>query len=131
VDADATLLFLPWQPQAAFFAWLDRADVFLDTPGFSGFNTVMQALERGTPVVAWEGRFMRGRFASAVLRQAELDAWVAGDAAGYVERVERLCADEALRRQVRRAVAAAAPALYRDRAGVDELARFLQERLAG
>jgi predicted O-linked N-acetylglucosamine transferase (SPINDLY family) len=130
VDADAALCFLPWQSQAAFFAWLDRADVFLDTPGFSGFNTVMQALERGTPVVAWEGLFMRGRFASGVLRQAGLGAWVATDAAGYVDRVERLCGDEALRRQVRREVAAAAALLYRDRAGVDQLARYLEQRLA-
>jgi len=130
VDADSTLRFLPWQSQAAFFAWLDRADVFLDTPGFSGFNTVMQALERGAPVVAWEGRFMRGRFASGVLRQAGLSPWIAADAAGYLERVERLCVDEALRRQVRRDVATAAPRLYQDRAGVGELARYLQERLS-
>ena len=130
LDGQAHLCVVPWQSQAAFFGWLDRADVVLDTPGFSGFNTVMQAMERGAPVVAWEGRLMRGRFGSGVLRLAGLQAWIASDAAGYVERVERLCADPGLRSQLRRQVAAAAPALYRDVASVKALNRLLDERLA-
>lgn len=129
VDPDAALLMLPWQPQAAFFAWLDRADVFLDSPGFSGFNTVMQALERGAPVVAWEGRYMRGRFASAVLRQAGLAEWVATDAAGYVERVARLCADESLRTRLRRELAEAGRRMSQDRTSVTALAEHLEQRL--
>lgn len=129
LDPATCLRFVPWQSQATFFGWLDRADVMLDSPGFSGFNTVMQAMERGTPIVAWEGRFLRSRFASGVLRQAGLPEWVAGDAAGFVERVERLCADGELRTRVRRQVKAAAPGLYRQVDSVDALGRVLHERL--
>lgn len=131
VDPASTLRSVPWQSQAAFFAWLDRADVFLDSPGFSGFNTVMQAVERGAPVVAWEGRFMRGRFASAVLRQAGLQEWIALDAEGYAQRVERLCADPVLRQRVRQEVARAAPGLYGTPGSVQALAAMLEAQLGG
>ena len=44
-----------------------QADVFLDSPGFSGFNTAMQAVECGLWIVAYEGARLRGRFASGML----------------------------------------------------------------
>jgi predicted O-linked N-acetylglucosamine transferase (SPINDLY family) len=130
VDFDASVRFIPWQSQAAFFGLLQRADVFLDTVGFSGFNTVMQAVECGTPIVAWEGRFMRGRFASGVLRQLGLQAWVATSAAEYVEKVAALCADPALRQQLRQQLQERRPGLYGDQASVAALAGHLERLCA-
>jgi len=125
VSFEASVRFLPWQPQAAFFGLLDRCDVYLDSVGFSGFNTTMQAIERGAPVVAWEGEFMRGRFASGILRQAGLAEWVAAAPAEYVERVERLCADRGVRERVRRQIVAQRSKLLDDRATVSALAEHL------
>ncbi len=62
-------VYLPWLKREAFYALLKRSDVFLDTMGFSGFGTAMQAIECGLPVVAWEGRFMRGRLTSGILKR--------------------------------------------------------------
>ena len=129
LDFDRLVRFVPWQKQAEFFGWLDRADVYLDNPGFSGFNTTMQAFERGTPVVAWEGKHMRSRFASAILRQAGLDEWVADTAEGFVERIERLCRDASTRDAVRSRIVRSRSMLFDDRATVDVLANELQ-RLA-
>ena len=128
VDFDEHVRFVPWQRQAAFFGWLDRADVLLDSIGFSGFNTAMQAVERATPVVAWEGEFMRGRFASAVLRAAKLDDWVATDASGYVDRVARLCEEPSLRDAIRSRMVAARLVLFEDR---DSVAHFAQKLTVG
>ncbi len=50
VDFERRVTFLPWQPAGAFRALLRRADLYLDTLGFSGFNTALQALECGLPV---------------------------------------------------------------------------------
>ncbi|MGH8674164.1 MAG: tetratricopeptide repeat protein, partial [Burkholderiales bacterium] len=84
LDFGAHVAFIPWQNQAAFFGLMAEADVFLDTPGFSGFNTAMQAVECGLPIVAYEGAFLRGRFASGILRQMGLDRWIAGSYEDYV-----------------------------------------------
>jgi predicted O-linked N-acetylglucosamine transferase (SPINDLY family) len=119
--------FIPWQSHPSFFGLLDRADVFLDSLGFSGFNTAMQAVERGTPIVAFEGEFMRGRLASAILRQAGLDEWVANTQDDYVDRVCRLVEQPAAREDVRRRLSQARARLFSDRAAVDALGAQLLE----
>lgn len=124
-DFERSVRFIPWQPQPAFFSLLQRAGAYLDTVGFSGFNTAMQAVECGTPVVAWEGRFMRGRFASAILRQLELDEWIADSHETYALRVAQLCADGAQRAAVRHAMEQRRSRLYGDRSSVDALAARL------
>lgn len=129
VDFDTTVRFVPWQSQAGFFGLLQRAEVLLDTVGFSGFNTAMQALECGTPVVAWEGEFLRGRLASGILRTLALDEWVARSHEEYAAKIARLCGDAGLRQQVREQIATRRASLYDDRAAVDAFAELLQ-RLA-
>lgn len=130
VDFDAHVRFIPWLPQAQFFGLLQRAQVMLDTVGFSGFNTVMQAVECGTPVVAWEGRFARGRFASGVLRALQLDAWVADTHAAYADKVAQLCADATLREEVRQQIVARRQSLYDDKASVAALATLMEQLAA-
>jgi predicted O-linked N-acetylglucosamine transferase (SPINDLY family) len=123
------LRFVPWQAQAEFFGFLDRADAYLDSLGFSGFNTAMQAVERGTPIVAFEGRFMRGRFASAILRQAGLDEWVADTPQGFIDRVTRLVSSGAERAAVSSQLAASRTALWDDSAGVAEFGNHIAQLL--
>jgi len=125
LDFDQFVRFVPWQRQAEFFGWLDRADVFLDTIGFSGFNTAMQAIERGTPIVAWEGNFMRGRFASGILRRAGLDQWVADTSEGYVGLIARLSEDRKLRDDVRDLTSIRRASLNDDRAAMASLGELL------
>ena len=127
VDFDAHVRFVPWQPQAVFFGLLRRADVLLDTVGFSGFNTAMQAVECGTPIVAWEGRFMRGRFASSILRAMRMDEWIADSREVYVDKVARLCTDRALRGEVCKQIAARRAALYDDKGSVEALGKLLEK----
>jgi protein O-GlcNAc transferase len=130
VDFAAAVRLIPWQSQAAFFGLLKRAAVFLDTFGFSGFNTVMQAVECGTPVVAWEGRFMRGRFASAVLRELQLPEWIASSHEDFVAKVARLAADADVRAKVTQQLGQRAPGLYGDQASVAALAAELERLCA-
>jgi protein O-GlcNAc transferase len=93
LDFERHVTFLPWQSGAAFQGWLERADVFLDTIGFSGFNTAVQAIQRGLPVVTREGRFLRGRLASGPLKRVGLGELVAADERAYVDLAVRLVRD--------------------------------------
>ena len=76
--ADAGLAFddfavwVPWQPRREFYGLLGRCDVYLDTIGYSGFNTAMQAIECTLPIVTCEGRFQRGKLASGILNRIGL-----------------------------------------------------------
>lgn len=121
------LVSIAWQPPARFYSILRQADVFLDTLGFSGFNTAMQAVDCALPIVTVEGRYMRGRFGSAILRRMGLDHLVQPDGAGYVELACRLAADAALRETVRAAIVSRREVLYRDEAPIRALERHLEQ----
>ena len=91
---DQYVLCLPWQARPAFYGLMKRADVFLDTIGFSGFNTAMQAVECGLPIVTHEGRFLRGRLASGILKRIGLSELVVASEADYVDLAVRLVRDK-------------------------------------
>lgn len=120
-------LFISWQDKPQFHALLRRADVHLDTIGFSGFNTAMQSIECGLPVVTMEGRFLRGRLASAILKRIGVRELVAATEEEYIELAVRLATDAAFSAQVRRRIEASRHVLFNDLAPVRALERFLAE----
>jgi predicted O-linked N-acetylglucosamine transferase (SPINDLY family) len=131
LDPDRYLVMVPWQSPEAFFGLMRYATVYLDSPGFSGFNTVMQAVECELPVVAFEGQFMRGRFASAILRRMQLTELVALDSAQYVQHVARLVGDREFHSGVRARLRSGRQLLYRDCGPVKELTEWVVTLAAG
>jgi predicted O-linked N-acetylglucosamine transferase (SPINDLY family) len=85
--------FIRWLNFHEYHCLLRHADVMLDTIGFSGYNTAVQAIECGLPLVTREGRFLRGRLASGVLRRMGLEELIVGTKADYVKLVVRLATD--------------------------------------
>lgn len=124
LDPAAFLVFVPWQNRAAFYGLLQEADVCLDTIGFSGFNTALQAIECALPIVAWEGQFLRGRLASGVLRRMGLDELVTRSEGAYVDAVVTLARDAAHWGAVRERMVAAREGLYGDVEPVRALEKF-------
>jgi len=118
-------IFLPFLSREAFYALMRRATVFLDTIGFSGFNTAMQAIECGLPVVTREGKFMRGRLASGILRRMGMPELIAGTDQEYVDLVVKLAADANYAVEVRRRIEAKREVLFGDSAPVRALEDFL------
>jgi predicted O-linked N-acetylglucosamine transferase (SPINDLY family) len=125
LDAARYLRFLPWLSPAEFHALLRQADLCLDSIGFSGFNTALQALECGLPIVAREGRFLRGRLASGILRRLGLHELVARDTPGYIAIAVALARDPARRDALRRRIESQRHSLYADAAPVRALEEFL------
>jgi len=130
LDFAACAVVVPWQRRASFFGLMREADVCLDTLGFSGFNTALQAIECGLPVVGYEGRFLRGRLASGVLRRLGLDELVATTEQEYVDAVVRLAREAAWWGETRERVIALRPQLYGDTAPVRALEAFFERALS-
>jgi predicted O-linked N-acetylglucosamine transferase (SPINDLY family) len=125
LDPDKYLLVLPWLAPAAFFALMRRADVYLDTMGFSGFNTAMQAMECALPIVAYQGRFMRGRFASGILRTIDLDDLIATTGEQYAQLAVRLARDSVFRDAIRQRMRERQHLLYRNSNAIEGLNAFI------
>ena len=128
LDAGAHLRVLPWLPRAAFLGLMRQADVFLDTIGFSGFNTALQALQCGLPVVTREGRFLRGRLASGILRRAGVTDLIAPDEDAYAALAVRLCRDAPYRAALAQRIEAALPSVFEDLAPIRALEDALLAR---
>jgi protein O-GlcNAc transferase len=130
LDPARHLVSMPWQSRASFFGLLRSADVYLDTIGFSGFNTLMQAVECRLPCVTFEGRFLRGRLGSGILRHLGLDELVATSVDAYIDLATRLAESSTYRAAIREKLGLAASRAYRDVSAVDALAGVLLEHPA-
>ena len=130
LDPSCWLHFIPWQPRARFLGLLREADVFLDTVGFSGFNTMMLAVEAQLPGVAYDGWLMRGRLASGIYRRLGLTELIASNRRAYVDIAVRLATSADLRRMVRAALRAEEHRLYEDRGVIEALTEVLLDTAA-
>lgn len=128
LDAARYVRVLPWLTRPAFLGLMRQADVYLDTIGFSGFNTALQAIQCGLPVVTLEGRFLRGRLASGILRRLGLHELVAADADQYGALAVRLCRDPSYRAILGARLAAGRHVLFEDAAPIRALEDFLLAR---
>lgn len=127
LDCGSYVTFIPWQSRPAFYGLMQRADVFLDTIGFSGFNTALQALDCGLPIVTLEGRFLRGRLASGILRHMGAHQLVTSSVEDYVALAVRLIEDAGFDEAVRARIESGRDALYKDSVSIRALENFLLE----
>ncbi|HVC58764.1 MAG TPA: Wzy polymerase domain-containing protein [Acetobacteraceae bacterium] len=112
-----------------FPALLRCADVYLDSIGWSGGNTTLEALACGLPVVTMPTGLMRGRHSAAILRHIGLGDRVAGNIDDFVARAVHL-ADAARRDSFRDVICASRHLLYGDLAPVRALEDFLAGAVA-
>lgn len=114
VDAGAHLHWLPRASPERFREVLAAGDVMLDTPGFSGGNTSLDALAQGLPLVALPGASMRSRQSAAMLALAGVPELAAADAAGYIGCALRVAGDRSHAQDLRARIDAGTPRLFDD-----------------
>ena len=118
--------FIRWLNFNEYHCLLRRADVMLDTIGFSGYNTAVQAIECGLPLVTREGRFLRGRLASGVLRRMELTELIVQTKGDYVNLVVRLATDREYQAHVRCEIQQRGSILFDDQSAMGPFQDFLE-----
>jgi protein O-GlcNAc transferase len=111
--------------RAEFFALMRRSALLLDTLGFSGFNTAIQAIECDLPVLAFEAEFMRGRLASGIMRRLDIPELVATTVEEFVLKTVKFAGDAKARKQFRKLIQERRRILFHDEAPVRALERRL------
>ena len=117
-------------PQLRFEAYLQLnglADVYLDSIGWSGGNTTLEALAWGTPMVTLRGQWMRGCHSAAVLEELGLAHWIADSPDTFIELATRLGKDQALRETVRKTIRERSSDVYDNLEPVRALEAFILE----
>lgn len=125
LDANQFLRFIPFLKKEEFHGLMKEADLYLDTIGFSGFNTAMQAISCDLPLVTIEGARMRGRLASAILNHINLPDLACNTSNEYIDLVVELIQNRALLNSYRNKIAQSKSILFNDLMPIRALEKFL------
>jgi predicted O-linked N-acetylglucosamine transferase (SPINDLY family) len=118
-------VFLQSMSMNAFAAASAQCDVMLDSVGWSGGNTTLEALAQDLPVITCEGELMRGRVSAGILRMMGMPEAIAGGVDDYVALAIRIGKDAAWRTALKTRIASDKHRLYRDRTSIAALEDFL------
>lgn len=97
VDPARLLVLRPQDDPAAVRAYIDCADLYLDSHPYSGAVSLLDPLHAGVPPVAWRGRVGRARQGGSILLGLGLDDLIADSRQDYVALAARLAGDPAAR----------------------------------
>lgn len=130
VSIEGRICFVDRMDRKHLLDFINRATLCLDSIGWSGGNTCLDALEANCPVLTIPGEFMRSRHTFAALKVLGLDDLIARDPQEFVERVIHLCHQPEKLQQLRKLMDARLPLLYEDRITLAEFESVLRAVLA-
>lgn len=131
LDPAHALVFLPAQQYASYLGAVARAALILDSSGFSGGATSLDAFGVGAPVLAWQGAMARGRQTSGMLGMMGIEDLVASSADDYANKATALLADTAQCDALRTQIRARSGVLFEHANVTQAFAEFLQNASAG
>jgi len=118
---------VPHLDAANYRAFNQLADVFLDSIGWSGCNSTLEALACGLPVVTMPGTLMRGRHTHAILKMMDICETEGRDMDEYVAIAARLAKEHAWRKEISEKIARNRHLVYRDMECVRGLEEFIRQ----
>jgi predicted O-linked N-acetylglucosamine transferase (SPINDLY family) len=127
LEMEQHCIILPRLDWEDYFNLLRVCNISLDTVGFSGGNTTLQAIAFNLPVVTFPSEFMRGRVSYGVLQTLGVLDTVASSLEDYVEIAVKLGTDRDWRRQIVEKISSHHHNLYDDRVAIKALEQFYQE----
>lgn len=132
LDSDDYCVFLPRQHWVEYLNLNLVSDIFLDTFGWSGGNTTLEAIACNLPVVTCPGAFMRGRHSYAILKMLGCEETIALNEDKYIEIAVKLGLDREWRNSIVALLKSRHQHLYDDKVCVAGLEAFyrhvVQER---
>jgi len=121
---------VPFLDAAHYRAFNQLADAFLDSIGWSGCNSTIEALACNLPVVTMPGKLMRGRHTSAILKMMNLNDTEGRNMDEYVAIAARLIKEPAWRREISEKIAQTKHLAYRDTECIRGLEEFIRQAVA-
>ena len=121
---------VPHLDAAHYRAFNQLADVFLDSIGWSGCNSTLEALACNLPVVTMPGEFMRGRHTHAILKMMNLGETEGRDMDEYVAIAVRLAKEPGWRKNISEKIARNRSLAYRDMESIRGLEEFIRQAVA-
>lgn len=126
LDSQKHCVMLPHMEMDDYLSLCSLSDVFLDTIGFSGGCTTLDAIACNIPVVTIPGEFMRGRHAYAMLQILGVTDTIASNEEDYIELAVKLGLDRNWRQEIAEHMSSCHDNLYEDKTCVTALEDFFR-----
>jgi len=123
--ADDHIVFLPGLDPGKYHALNNVSDIYLDSLGWSGCNSTLEAIACNIPIITLPGNLMRGRHSAAILTMMGVTETIASTIDEYIELAVRLGLDSDWRKQIAQKIASNKHFVYQDKTCVDALEDFL------
>lgn len=127
LNADDYIVFLPFLDMSHYEAINCISDVFLDPIGWSGCNSVLEAINRNLPVVTFPSKLMRGREGFAILTMMGLIEIIPQSIDDYIKIAIRLGKDSEWRHYISEKIATKKHLIYHDRTCIGALENFIEQ----
>ena len=125
LKSEEKIIFIPNLTRNGFNTLMSVGKILLDNMYFSSFNTSMQALGCNLPVVTMQGKFMRSRATSGILKMIQVEELIAINEKNYIEIIEKLVNDGEYYKFLKDKINNNINLLYRDTAPIRSLEKFL------
>jgi protein O-GlcNAc transferase len=124
-------LFIESLTTDRYVAAMGNCDIFLDSIGWSGFNSTSESLVHNLPVVTLRGALMRGRHSTAILNRIGVRETVADSIDEYVWIATRLATNSQDRSRISLEIDRNKHRVYRDRDCITQLEDFIENAARG
>ena len=88
------VIFLKGMNQISYYKELLNQKIIVDTIGWSGGNTTMEALYLNKPVITIKGKNLRSNHSSAILKELELNELVVNNYSEFLSLIKKINSDE-------------------------------------
>ncbi len=127
LNSDENCIILPRQTHHDFLQLNLISDIFLDTFGWNGGNTTLNAIACNLPVVTCPGEFMRGRHSYAFLKMLGITDTIANSEAEYIEIAVKLGLDADFRNSIVERTSQNHHRVFEDKTSVEGLEAFYKQ----
>jgi len=124
MNADEHVVFLPRLNMEQYFTINRLSDIYLDSIGWSGGNTTLEAIACNLPVLTLPGTLMRGRHSAGILNMMGVSETVASTLDEYVSLAVRLGQDSVYRKSISEKISLNKKRIYGDKTCVTALEDF-------
>jgi protein O-GlcNAc transferase len=130
LDADRHCVILEPMSQGRFLGTIQLADIMLDSIGWSGGKSTLDALSQLPVIITQACRFMRGRHTAAILTAIGVTDTIVDNTEDYIATAIRLALDPIARSALKARMAEGVHRVMADRTPVREMELFFKRATA-
>jgi len=126
VNLDEFFTFYPQMTFKNYLNLIENSDIILDSIGWSGLNTSLEAISLNKPIVTLPSNFMRGRHTFGILKVLKIDELICNSKEEYVSLASKLSKNLVLREEISKKIKVNKKLLFNNPKPVKFLEKFLE-----